>query len=235
MNEYTTYKHLQYRIMLDDCPENPRHWDNVSIMAFFHGRYNLGDKTDLRTEDFSDWQEMRDYLVEEEGALHIQPVYMYDHSGLSFNIGGSQYWPHARWDSGCIGFIYTTRAQLDKMGTEDEPELIYKIFKGELEEYQAYKNGNVYGFELSTLDDEEIDSSWGYYDYDYLEKHIKKMIDDFASKAGSPVELLVDDDTAADWVCPACGTENYTEEKHTCRMCNQEIVPIQRQMTLPGV
>jgi hypothetical protein len=28
----------------DESPESPREWDNMGTMAFFHQRYDLGDK-----------------------------------------------------------------------------------------------------------------------------------------------------------------------------------------------
>ena len=33
-------------------PESPRGWDNLTTMLCFHNRYNLGDKTEYKSDMF---------------------------------------------------------------------------------------------------------------------------------------------------------------------------------------
>ncbi len=76
------------KVMQDEDPENPRRaWDNFGTMVCFHRRYDLGDKHDIKHEDFSGWDEMEDYLRKEKGAVIVLPLFLYDHSGLRMKVG----------------------------------------------------------------------------------------------------------------------------------------------------
>ena len=45
-------KKFELEVVQDTDPESPRTWDNLGTMVCFHKRYELGDKTDYRTEDY---------------------------------------------------------------------------------------------------------------------------------------------------------------------------------------
>ena len=62
------------KIHLDEFPESPREWDNVSRMVCLHGRYKLGDENNINYDDFSNWNELEEYLIKEEGAYLIYPL-----------------------------------------------------------------------------------------------------------------------------------------------------------------
>lgn len=60
-------------------------------------------------EDILDWCSTQNLLSmwEKQGSVAILPLFLYDHSGISMSTGsflGRA--PHARWDSGQVGFIY---------------------------------------------------------------------------------------------------------------------------------
>lgn len=162
-------------IYQDDDPINPRDptWqDNFGHMVCFHGRYDLGDETYLKSEDFRGWDEIRQYLAQCEKALVILPLYLYDHSGITMSVGSSNFRAidSMGWDWGQVGFIYCTiKDVMDcfmlKKLEEITPEIIEKA-KGnliaEVEEYDKYLIGDVYGFVLYE-NGEEIDSCWGFY------------------------------------------------------------------------
>ena len=71
------------KVFIDEEPHSPHDWDNAGTMLCFHGRYNLGDKSDLNSTDFAGWEEVREYLVKEKDAIVILPLYLFDHSGLT--------------------------------------------------------------------------------------------------------------------------------------------------------
>jgi hypothetical protein len=155
-------------IFADEDPESPREWDNLGVMTCFHGRYNLGDETDLRSAMFNGWDELREHLEKEEGALHILPLFLMDHSGLTMSTGSFG----CPWDSGQVGFIYTTAEKMKEMGTDEDN--IEACLKAEVETYSQYLSGDVWGYvlyELKTCDlghvhKEETDSCWGFYGVD---------------------------------------------------------------------
>lgn len=157
------YKSFKLRVEYDEHGCDPREWDNIGIMTCFHGRYNLGDKHCLNTSDFSGWDDIQTHLVEEEGAIVILPLYLYDHSGITMRTTPF----HCPWDSGVVGFIYTTREQVKKlMGwkriSKDRLNKLKDYLIGEVETYDQYLRGECYGYIIERLNGDFVDSCWGY-------------------------------------------------------------------------
>lgn len=150
------------RIELDTVPASPRSWDNLGIIATWHRRYALGDEQPK--------EEPEEYIKNLPEGTVILPVYMYDHSGITLNTSGFS----CPWDSGQLGIIYATPEQIEKMGvklTNVEIQL-----QGEIETYNQYVEGNVYGFTRFKVvacpmcghkEEEDIDSCWGFFGYDH--------------------------------------------------------------------
>jgi len=165
---------IEVKIVPDIEPISPREWDNYGIMACSHRRYNLGDEQ-LRSNDFTSWEEVREYLIRECEAVVILPLMLYDHSGLSIStrsFHGRAH--HAEWDSGQVGFIYTTRANIKKMQgwkylTKERLEKVESYLRAEVEEYDTYLRGDVWGYQLE-LDGEPEGSCYGYFGLDCAKK-----------------------------------------------------------------
>lgn len=98
------------------------------------------------------------------------PLYLYDHSGITMNTGGFS----CQWDSGQVGFIFVTLEKLvkeypDRFAKFKRPmissslrAMVVKQLEAEVEVYDKYLTGDVYGY--SILNDEEMGSEvWGYY------------------------------------------------------------------------
>jgi hypothetical protein len=160
---YWPPRRLTLRIEQDTDPMSPREHDNLGIMVCFHGRYNLGDKTDLKSSMFNDWGELEAHLKENEDATHILPLYLYDHSGLSMSTSGF----HCGWDSGRVGFIYTTAKRVAEMGVAEEN--IEQQLEAEVKVYDQYLQGDVWGYIIEDEDGEQLDSCWGFYGRDDAE------------------------------------------------------------------
>jgi hypothetical protein len=126
-------------------------------MVCFHKKYTLGDKHNLKPSDFSGWDELEKYLVEEKGATHILPIYMYDHSGIALRTTMFT----CPWDSGQVGFIY---ASLEKSSVNDNEVSCQLVF--EVEIYGKYINGEVLGYLVKNENDEIIDSCFGFFSED---------------------------------------------------------------------
>jgi len=192
---------LTVEITPDLDPESPREWDNNGIMVCFHRRYDLGDKTDLQSSDFESWQEVAEYLGREEKAICIMPLYLYDHSGLRIKAGsfnGLLPQGHAEFDSGQVGFIYTSLEQLNKGGhsfTEITPEQMEQIqgwLTGEVETYDNYLSGNVFGFSIQDKNGEIIDSCYGFYGLEHCIEEAKWQAEYLADNRinGMPIDQL---------------------------------------------
>lgn len=178
--------------IFDDLnPCSPREFDNLGTMVCFHRRYNLGDETELKSSDFSSWEELENYLYKEEDALIAIPVFMYDHSGLWINTTGFS----CPWDSGQVGYIYVSKEKVRreyscKRISKKLKKMIREMLCSEVDLYNDYLSGNVYGFTLTDKENaEEIDSSCGFYGTDYIENGIFDYVSSYFTKA--ELEALV--------------------------------------------
>lgn len=167
--EIEEYRGYEIEIRQDEDCESPRDWDNLGTMVCFHNRYDLGDKHNMTVEEAKD-------MMKHNNVFSL-PLYLYDHSGLTINTTGFS----CPWDSGQVGFIYVTKEQVRK---EYSVKRISKQLKthvldylrGEVETYDKYLRGDVYGYSI----DKEYDlgdSCWGFYGYDCCLQEAKSIID----------------------------------------------------------
>ena len=96
------------------------------------------------------------------------PLWLYDHSGITISCGDREYPYNDRWDSGLVGWIVYARQKDDG---EDWRERAFDRMRAEVEEYDQYLQGEIYGFTLYK-NREEIDSCWGYYGGDLAKNGI---------------------------------------------------------------
>ena len=152
------------RIEVDPDPVNWREEGDchVGTMVCWHGRYILGDEQPK--EDPQDYEEG---LPEDRIQL---PLYLYDHSGITMSTSEFS----CPWDSGQVGFIYTTPERLKELGVDKEKAI--ECLQIEVKEYDQFLTGQVYGFTLFKMvtcgdcgntEEEHIDSCWGFYGYDH--------------------------------------------------------------------
>jgi hypothetical protein len=116
-------------------------------------------------------------------------LYLYDHSGITMSTGAFS----CPWDSGQVGFIYCSLEKAQhEWGTEDskkrgwDGEASYTLkedgskhtlreaaanyLKGEVETYDQYLTGEVYGYVVEA-EDMEQDSCWGFFgDISYVKE-----------------------------------------------------------------
>jgi hypothetical protein len=177
-------------IIQDDDPMNPREeWDNLGTMVCFHNRYNLGDKD----HGFSDPSDFREWLKENPSI--VLPLYLYDHSGISMSTGSFS----DPWDSGQVGWIYVTYVKIRKEYswkyiTSARAKQIQTYLKNEVETYDQYLTGDVYGFQVVCNEcKEDLDSCWGFYGSNWKENGLLEYV-------GSPE-------------CPTCKAKREEEQE----------------------
>jgi hypothetical protein len=134
---YTAHRHYRPEEKLDD------HFD---IDVVFASRWKFNEKF------------QREYV-----AL---PVYMYDHSGQTVSTRPFS----CPWDSGLFGII---AVEVDKVKeqygwknlTKSRRKTIEQHLRKEVETYDDYLTGQVYGYLITSINDEEnvLDSCWEYY------------------------------------------------------------------------
>lgn len=96
------------------------------------------------------------------------PLWLYDHSGITISCGDRVYPYNDRWDSGLVGWIVYARQKDDG---EDWRERAFDRMRAEVEEYDHYLQGEVYGFTLYE-NGRETDSCWSYYGSDLTQNGI---------------------------------------------------------------
>jgi hypothetical protein len=168
--EEIEYKGYKIKVYPDEDPDTPRDWDNLCTMTCFHTRYDLGDKHNYGSNSFTDWEELAEYLIKEEKAYIIHPLFMCDHSGITIRMGqGFSDIDSHGWDWGQIGFIWVTRDQiLNEFGTLDEKvrQKAEEIMAMEVKIYDQYLRGEVYGYDIEPVI-ENGGSVWGFYGSDH--------------------------------------------------------------------
>lgn len=193
------YRGFHISIRYDTDPCNPRkEYDNAATMVCFHRRYDLGDEHSYREPtdavadicgldcDDLDHADDRDEAIAkalEAYDGYVLPLYLYDHSGITIKTSPFS----CPWDSGQVGIIYVSPAKADEEWplqegetAEARRERILTYMRNEVAEYDNYLTGNVYGYIVSTIDededpDEEVEdgSCWGF-SGDYEENALKE-------------------------------------------------------------
>lgn len=166
--ETINHKGYQIKIYQNDMAEDPREWENLGTMMCFHNHYTLGDKHNYSEDDFSSWRDVYDFIMKEYDPLWIIPLSLYDHSGITISHGS----PSCPWDSGYVGFHFIPKA---KVREEYSVKRISKKLKEEirirldceLETYDNYLRGSVYGYQIEHPERDELDSCWGFYGWDH--------------------------------------------------------------------
>jgi hypothetical protein len=170
------YKGYTIEILQDENPQNPRtEFDNASTMICFHKRYILGDKHEIKHQDYNAWEGMERAINKKYKPVIIKPLFLLDHSGISISTNN----PNDKWDSMRIGFLLMSRKNLlecygVKRITTEIKKKAENLLDAEVETYDQYLRGDVYGYVVRDSDGEEVDSCWGYYGYDHEQSGLKE-------------------------------------------------------------
>lgn len=164
------YKGYTIKIHTDEDAMNPREdCDELGTMVAFHKRYTLGDKHDLKADDYAGWDEMEEHIRKNLGAIIVLPLGLYDHSGITMYVGsGPGVGDSAGWDSGQVGFYYLTKAKFTKeygKVTKRNLATAERVMRSEIETYDHYLRGDVYGYTITDPNGEDGDSCWGFIGY----------------------------------------------------------------------
>ena len=184
--EKKTYK---LKIIRDDDAESPRECDNLWAFVCWHQSDSYGDKHDFReSSDF--WQWIKDNGG--KNKFFLMPIYAYIHSGTVLSTSNGAYPFNDRWDSGQLGWAYVSKKAIREEWKVKQisPKLkstVFKNLEGEIESYNQYLAGDIYGFQLVEIvhcehcdrdKEENLDSCWGFYGSDPKENGMWEHISD---------------------------------------------------------
>lgn len=139
-------------IFSDEDPMNPRENDNFGTMVTWHRRYSIGERANsIEPADFD--------AEAKEGKYIMLPLYMLDHSGTTIrttDFGDP-------WDSGQLGFIYVTPAQVrENWGvrriTAKVRAQAIALLEAEVKEYDLYQRGAGFGYITGVVDKDALES-----------------------------------------------------------------------------
>ena len=157
-------KYRGYTIVIenDDFYNNPRkEFDNLGTMVCFHNRYWLGDeKTGYTKEKVIAISKDKNYLS--------LPLYLYDNSGITMSTKPFS----CQWDSGKVGYIFVSKEDIRKEYSckKVSPKIREKVLnnlRSEVEIYDNYLTGEVYGYTIKDDSLNEYESCCGFFGSDH--------------------------------------------------------------------
>jgi hypothetical protein len=153
-----------FEIHTDDDPLNPRkEFDQLGVMYCWHGRHIFGDVQP---------QESPAVVLEtikKDGGPYLE-LGLTDHSGLGIHVMVSG----MPWHAYRAGYIHMPKEVMEREGLTEEQAL--EGLKAEVEAYDQYLRGEIYGFNFNKLEtcptcghqeEADSDSCWGFYGSDH--------------------------------------------------------------------
>jgi hypothetical protein len=205
--EVERYEKKGYTIVIetdDDAVDPRKDYDHAGTMCCEHGRYDLGDGgmrqlydslcedpryidlfmhlDDEEREPFEDDDYPAMLKRAEAWGYTVLPLYLYDHSGITMSCSEFS----CPWDSGQVGIIFMSPQTAHKEGIT-YPE---KVLKAEVEEYDQFLTGQVYGFRILDEGDDEVDACWGIFGEDWVKKEAEMSVTAQLRMNGEQLELL---------------------------------------------
>ena len=133
-------------------------------------------------------------LLERHAGIVFLPLYLYDHSGITMNTKGFS----CAFDSGQVGYIYTTKEKvLKEVGCYEENgkwkkaktnwrNAAYANLESEVKTYDMYLQNEVYGFVVEEFDSDdnwgEVESSWGFFSDNYGDALIEEIAREYTNE-----------------------------------------------------
>lgn len=173
--EQTEYRGHHINIYRHEDRESPRKWSNLGTFYTTHRHYKPEENFDKHFDIDKVCENGRPGVfsksfLKEYIALNI---YLYDHSGQTISSGPFS----CGWDSGWFGMVAVDIEKVKKeygwkVLTQSRRRKIEGYLQGEIDTYDQYLRGDVYGFQVTTAEDDTdiLDSCWGYYGNDGLEQ-----------------------------------------------------------------
>ena len=147
-------------------------------------------------------------MIQAKGEIVWRPISMYEHSGISIWLGGKSGHYDARWDCSTIGFAYVDKCTAKKEGAlragndglyngyKSWQEWAYAMMEYEMQSYNQYVTGDVFGYMVEGGDGYCDDSWWGFYGTDA----IPRMIEEAKAEIDCALELKAKAHPLAKWV-----------------------------------
>lgn len=175
-----------FKLFYDEYSESPRSYDNIATILTWERNYNSPDENDDTFEEFAEkhgvdvsqeWNldSVMDAMREE--GYYVVPVYALHHSVSHYSTHDF----HDPWDSGVVGIAFCKKQK----GLPDNDEYLRMIIDQEIEVYDAWVNGEIYGIDLLGQDEAVLDTSTGYI---MLYENRVEVLKDMLSSVGVDIQ-----------------------------------------------
>jgi hypothetical protein len=129
-----------------------------------------------------------------DAAYLMLPLYLMDHSGISMSTGSFG----DPWDSGQVGWIWMTRkTAIENWGKAKLTKAVraqaLESLKSEVEVYDQYLTGDVYGYVVEDEDGTDVDSCWGFFGLDYARGEAVNAADSHLAREARNLETVAGD------------------------------------------
>ena len=196
------------RISVAEIQQNPREeFESMGTFVLAHKRYNVANETEIKTDQFNSWDDVKKEIIKQNGPCVILPVYMYDHSGVALSTARTGCFAD-QWDSGVLGLIFVSNKTIrETYGVKRvSPKVLTKTLDAlvnEVEVYGAYLNGDVFEFEIldavgNVIEDSCMGSFYGWdhtksgliaYAEDFIKQHMERVANQGTNLKEDAVQL----------------------------------------------
>ena len=171
-------------------PDRDPHYDFDTLGTITyaaHARTVVGVVPKTAEEDAEIAKDVRD------GKAIGLPVWAYVHSGATVKAALENPFS-CPWDSGRSGWVYVTKERAlkeygRKLTSKKFLARVREQLISEVEVFDMYLSGDVWGYEIVQDGIVVIDSCWGWYGYDDLEKEVESLLEYHARKI-APMKQL---------------------------------------------
>jgi len=141
--ETIEYRGYEIEVCYDTDPESPDQWENEDVFIVYDHR-----QFEVRRKEF-DPREIFDYTNKTKRMFYkgyyVFVLNTYIHSGVSLSLGNT-YPFNDRWDVSTTGYVLVKRTK----GWSWTKDKAYKIAESEVEVWNQYLSGEVYGYNSET-------------------------------------------------------------------------------------
>lgn len=176
-------------IRYDDSSKSPRNDDNLGYFITVERNYRSSDGNDSviynivkeTAEDANNQNEHTAKIIERieretkengkpEKVLAIYPITRYEHTGVSYSLGNKSGFDYSK----CRFYIITDKTA-ELMGRIKKNKKDFeKVVRQELEMYNKWINGEVYGYTLYDDKGEVVDNGGGFYEIEDIKFSLSK-------------------------------------------------------------
>lgn len=172
---------MRYEIIPDtDSLENPLEDNEWTMVSFGRRHHNYTDPSAVGIKGLNQYGEViaTQRLQRKLDSRTAFILGYYEHGRSSWFLKGEGGpGTDCQWDGVPVAGLLRWDGKARDLGKTIEDR--EKYARGALETYTQWCNGDVWGYKVFDDDDEEVDSCWGFFGYEYAEQEAKSAMEYF--------------------------------------------------------